>query len=253
MNPIEIRNSLLRRVAVIADPFYRAICANSKLYDVGGIDVHFDWSRVSLDPTSLFNFDHDLHSEKEVIEEFITEIRPDDVVFDVGANVGLYTLPALSKLTDGHIHAFEPHPIIAAQLRRNIVLNPGMVTVHNYALGGESAEFTISEYELSDVDDGYYTQMKRGDDLVSESPIDQPTIVKIDVEGHEIGVLEGMEKMLANCRVIFCEAHPQFLREFGYTVEDVRERLRSAGFKTKTLQRRENERHIKATRLNTTR
>src|SRR5690348_13933087 len=72
-------------------------------------------------------------------EVFQTLINPGDVVYDLGANVGFYTLLA-SKLTGptGQVHSFEPSPRNIAYLRRHLVLNGVQnCTVWEGAIGGK--------------------------------------------------------------------------------------------------------------------
>ena len=73
-------------------------------------------------------------------------LRPGDTFIDAGANIGLFTLLALSVVGDkGHVHAFEPNPLVAAMLRESLALNAAdNVTVHEIGLSDVegSAAFT---------------------------------------------------------------------------------------------------------------
>jgi hypothetical protein len=77
-------------------------------------------------------------NEEELLEMFLDEINPGDTVFDIGANIGLYTLPAALKLRGtGSVYAFEPVPIWFQRLRENIKLNhlSSMGNVFTFCVG----------------------------------------------------------------------------------------------------------------------
>jgi FkbM family methyltransferase len=127
-------------------------------------------------------------------------LQPDDIFFDVGANVGSYTILA-SRACGARSVAFEPDPDTADRLRRNVALNSiqDRVTVEQSAVG--SARGTVrfstgldtmnSLLEQSDAV-GQDVQCVRLDDLVHGVP----ALIKIDVEGFEQGVFEGAMRLL---------------------------------------------------------
>src|SRR5678815_6110374 len=70
-------------------------------------------------------------------------LRPDDVFYDIGANIGCYTLFAASRITTGHVYAFEPNVVNARSLMRNVEVNKleARVTVVTVALYSASGWF----------------------------------------------------------------------------------------------------------------
>jgi FkbM family methyltransferase len=142
-------------------------------------------------------------------------VRRDGVSVDVGANLGLYTheLARLSR----QVHAFEPSRDMAALLRRT---TPGNVIVHEVALSDRSgeAELVIPSaggelvHGLASIEPGVASAV---DQFASQTVAvrtldsivhDQVTFVKIDVEGHELHVLEGARELIDR-------SHPAFLVE----------------------------------------
>lgn len=140
-------------------------------------------------------------------------IRTGDTVWDVGANVGLYTAVFLQETGQGgHVVAFEPTAACFDQLRGRFT-DPARVTLKNMALG--DADGTISMAVDADplaathhivsgntAGAGFVAvNVRAAGSLVKEAPDLFPNAVKIDVEGHEGAVLDGFEPLLADKRL----------------------------------------------------
>lgn len=138
-------------------------------------------------------------------------IEPDDVTVDVGANLGLYTRELADR--SSLVHAFEPSPAMADILRRTTARN---VVVHETALSDHSGMTELKipadegrlTHSLASLEPGAVegfevnevsVPLARLDDVVSENV----SFVKIDVEGHELNVLEGAQGLIERCRPIF--------------------------------------------------
>lgn len=133
--------------------------------------------------------------------------RPGMRALDIGANIGLYTLELAARTgPDGHVWAFEPDPGNAKTLDCNLRLNQfGNVTVIPHAVGAESGETVLF---LDDAHHGNHRIFRTGnasreihvgrvslDDFFSAG--EQVDIVKVDVQGAEKYVLDGMRKLAA--------------------------------------------------------
>lgn len=140
-------------------------------------------------------------------------LRPGDVVYDVGANIGYMTLMFLKEVgTEGRVHSFEPSRRSFAYLERNLLADDPVVLVPK-AVGGEAGEVVFEEFErlnLSSVA-GYGTaesQARRPAsryaveivtlDAYAHATDSRPCFVKIDVEGLEAEVFQGMRRLLAD-------------------------------------------------------
>src|SRR5215510_4226956 len=129
---------------------------------------------------------------------FETVIQPDDVVYDVGAHVGFYTLLA-ATLTHrgGHVVAFEPLPRNLEYLRRHLRLNGTTnVTVVEGALWEDTGGVRILDGPASaevrvDPRGTIAVHSLTLAHVVFEGGLAAPTVLKIDVEGAEIRVLRG--------------------------------------------------------------
>jgi FkbM family methyltransferase len=146
-------------------------------------------------------------------------IRPGDVFFDVGANVGFFTILGARLVGgSGSVVAFEPEPENLAALRDNVGLNAfSNVVVVASAVSSSSgaahlhvphrATARLLPIDRVDVTAPRVVTMSI-DDFVTEHPELAPDVVKIDVEGHEAEVIRGMRETLARLRpTVLCELH----------------------------------------------
>lgn len=93
----------------------------------------------------------DFGDEKEFLEQFVFAIQPDDIVFDVGASVGLMTVYAASAAFKGRVFAFEPDPETMRRLRRNVLLNSlSNVELLPWVLSDRKEEVTLYTVEQAE-------------------------------------------------------------------------------------------------------
>jgi FkbM family methyltransferase len=155
--------------------------------------------------------------EKGTIAWLDRELGPDDVFFDIGANIGIYTVFAAKRISgSGLVVAFEPHIPSASSLIENLFLNDvqqraRLVTA---ALTNENRLDTFNYYAThaassssqfgSFVAEGrnfepVFVELKSGstlDSLCGSGLLPAPDVVKIDVDGNELHVLQGMRNVL---------------------------------------------------------
>lgn len=152
--------------------------------------------------------------EREQSLAFRDTLRPGNVVYDLGANVGYYSC-LCAKLVgpEGRVIAFEPDPVNAGYLRQHVRWNRlTNVVVQESAVGAKSGETHFragtgtGTGHVSD-DGGTPIRIRRLDDFVEESGL-IPHHLKIDVEGHECAVLEGALRTIERHRpTIFLSTH----------------------------------------------
>jgi FkbM family methyltransferase len=142
--------------------------------------------------------------ESHVQRLFCERVRPGDIVFDIGANVGFFSLLA-SKLVGpkGRVYAFEPLPrnlsYIEQHLRLNAVTN---VTVKPIAIASTSgtASFGDGENEsqarLSEKGEHHVTTASLDDLVANGTP--RPAFIKMDIEGAEFDALRGAPILLSS-------------------------------------------------------
>lgn len=201
-----------------------------------------------------------LQGERKIIADFLQSIKGDDVFFDVGANTGLYACFA-GQIIDGNVITFEPHPGNVQRLEENAELNQLDIQCHPIALSNESGtaqlkvvsgedEAGAGTHALSTRDrtDSIEIKKDRGDGLIEREDIPSPTVLKIDVEGAEQQVLEGLQNSLKkdSCHTVYCEVHPNRLDDFGDSRDEIHSLLEECGFKTEIIERRSPQYFIKA-------
>ena len=142
---------------------------------------------------------------------------------DVGANVGVYSL-ILSEVSRLTVYAFEPHPVTYRYLQKNIEINPGRsIVAVNSAVGNVDGTVYLTDYPGSatnrvltgssaNQESGLEVPVCRLDTFCSSRNI-LPEIVKIDVEGYELAVLEGLGELITAVEVLCLELKHQSKEE----------------------------------------
>ena len=189
-------------------------------------------------------------NELPVQEAVRDSVSPGEVFYDVGANVGFFGLIAARVVGDaGVVYAFEPIPHIAAQARANAESNnltnlevlevavsdrddsaPLIVTTHPGGAtlsGADAGDDALHEVEVRTV---------RLDTLVEAGTIRPPNAVKIDVEGVEVEVLEGLRTTLARYRPrVICELDAATRERLAEKIEGTNAVFRDLGYATREL------------------
>lgn len=180
-------------------------------------------------------------------------IEPGMTVVDAGANVGILTLPIARAVgKTGRVLAFEPTPSICSLLRRTILLNDSSdrVTVYEIALGRISGRATLhlssvaghnslyafdSDYAFATPEQVIEVELRRLDDVVPAGT--RIHVIKLDVEGSELDVLFGMERVLAENPelAIVAEFGPSHLKRTGQSAEDWTGAFAERGFDLFTI------------------
>jgi FkbM family methyltransferase len=191
-------------------------------------------------------------AEAGTIGRLRDEIRPDDVFLDVGSNLGAYAVFVGETLETGHVIAVEAVPSTADKLRRNLALNDVDATVATVAFGADpgTVSMTVPDAHGSSAvtTDGGDVDVRRvrGDDYLDRSDLPSPTVVKVDVEGYELSVVEGLRESLRDpaCRLVYCEVHPARLRAFGGSAPILASTLSDLGFETSRIADLPGERYV---------
>jgi FkbM family methyltransferase len=154
------------------------------------------------EPIELISFydelrDYYAQCELETKRWFVDHIRPDWWIFDIGANIGYYTILFGQLAPRGRVFAFEP-TATTAMLRTNLEHN-GIrnAEIHEVALGATTGERSDRIYRLwgSDGEVKSYP-FYRLDDFIDRHRIDRVDCLKIDVDSFDFEVLRGAEQTL---------------------------------------------------------
>lgn len=195
--------------------------------------------------------------ERQILEDYVAELRPSDIVWDAGSNVGLYASFA-AEIASQSV-AIEPVPSNVSALSRNLSRNDlgDDSTIIAAALG--SSEGTVSvptgskpgeNHKLSSSSGSAQVPVKRGDDLIRATDTPAPSVLAMDVEGAEADALDGLRETLADVRLAYIEVHEGLLSDYRRSVDDVIEILDETGFEISVFdERRSGNYHLKAVDL----
>ena len=173
---------------------------------------------------------------KEQLKEGMT-------IAEVGANIGYYALMEASIIGNkGKIYAIEPFPPNFELLKKNIEINKynDRFELHNIAISnqpGKTKLFIQDKHNLcnmleSGACEGYVeVETKTLDDFIQGKKL--PDMIRMDIEGYEYFVLEGMKKTLKDCEQckMFIEIHPYQMYEKGLDYKKPIQMLFDSGFK----------------------
>jgi FkbM family methyltransferase len=184
----------------------------------------------------------DTNGEYEVLRRL--EGARFETIFDVGANVGEWSLAAHAVFPSAMIHAFEIVPQTCEMLRRNTALIPEII-VNEFGLSNKLDGVDINFYPdhpelatLTNYPHAYEHRViqgsvKKGDTYVSDSHLDQIDFIKMDVEGAEHLVLDGLRSTIEQGKIsvfqfeygrvniltkFLLKDHYDFFRSRGYVV-----------------------------------
>jgi FkbM family methyltransferase len=180
-------------------------------YAVVRLDKGFRMKLDLADPEQLKVYFYGHYHERYEADLVQRLLSGDDVFWDVGANVGYFTLVAATALNHrGRIVAFEPGQNAYARLTENIALNPyqniqtfpvavsdreGEAVLH---LTGDIADSSASLYPATGSQAGQEVCRTVALDHVLDSEgLRPPNLIKLDAEGAELAVLQGAQGLLA--------------------------------------------------------
>ncbi len=172
-------------------------------------------------------------------------LRPDDVAFDVGANLGCYTVLMAGIVKGGACHAFEPSRALFDRLRLNCQANdlgPNLV-LNQLAVGERDGEAWL--HTFSGLGHGHSSLSALGrsdftrtairvvslDSYVREHAVDRVDFIKVDVEGAERSVLRGASSLFERDPppLWLLEVNAETSSRFGYTPAELLHGLRDRG------------------------
>jgi FkbM family methyltransferase len=180
------------------------------------------------------------------LQHFVAAIGNGDVVFDIGANIGAYCVSIGRARPGAQVHAFEPidlnGSLIQVSLHLNRLNNVQLVRKCVSDSAGR-VEFSLAEDSAysSMIDTGRKAELRRFicdtvalDQYCEEQGHVRPGLVKIDVEGAELKVLQGATQLFADPsrrpRLVLIELYDQNLAAFGTSIDEVTAWMTARGY-----------------------
>ncbi len=166
--------------------------------------------------------------EPEFLNWIDNELKNKDNFFDIGSNVGIYSIYAALRKKGANVHSFEPEYANLNLLKNNVIINSlnKKINLYSFAFGEKceisnlyiqdftpgSALHTVEKKNIPKTKTGKKILWKEGifvitlDQFVKETKV-IPSLIKIDVDGNELNVLRGGKTTLKNkkLRSIFIE------------------------------------------------
>ena len=189
--------------------------------------------------------------EPDETNYFNSILKPNDICFDVGGNVGFFSMLMAKRASKGVVHVFEPIPLNAALIRTSAELNGfGNLVINNVAVGSQkgSVAFSISiDSAYSSMhptgrraeDKSIIVPVKTIDEYVTVHSVPRIDILKVDVEGAEALVIEGAANILKDTtrrpRMVLLELFDINLVPFDSDVLKIVSRMVSFGYAAKVL------------------
>jgi FkbM family methyltransferase len=198
------------------DSYQIKVKGSSVCYDTTD-DFSKLWYHAASRPTE--------YHEPHLSNQFISHLKKGDIVFDVGCLIGYFTCLA-SELVgeEGSVHAFEIDKNCLPLIEKSIALNNYKnITVNNLAVCDHNGEQSITQFDRLRLGEMLLTKNKKNTVKVKATTIDQyivncglvPDLVKIDVEGSEMLVLNGMHQLLLKGKTrLLIEIHVRKLHQF---------------------------------------
>jgi FkbM family methyltransferase len=186
----------------------------------------------------------------------MSELKPGMTIVDIGANIGYYALlEAKTVGNSGKVYAIEPEPANFDRLKKNIALNNyANIETYKIAVCDMSGKKTLYQSEspnLHSLLGANGTNAPKNSYIstidVQTTSLDEflngkqpPDLIRMDVEGYEYYIIEGMKQTLnANRNLkIFMELHSATMKAAGLNMEVMMTTLSDTGFKPKYLIRR---------------
>lgn len=188
-----------------------------------------------------------------VVDAMKHVLKPGDIFFDVGANIGYLSAVAAGLVgTQGQVHCFEPVPAYFARLKRFAELNPEYAIHANCCAAGETQttrpiyvtkeagqSTLVSSYRsAAEIERTEQIPLVRLDSYIESKGIDRVTLIKIDAEGYEFPVLKGLRNYLQStgCRpAIICEIAPRVYALMGSSLRELVRYMEGFGYRALDL------------------
>jgi FkbM family methyltransferase len=203
-----------------------------------------DHIRLKIHPECRHGFDYFCYKSPAMVDElnaFLAHARDKYRLLDVGALHGLFSLVFAANRQDKTAVAVDASPIAFARLLYNIHKNRlGNITPVECALSAGSGtlrmhyewEHAVAAPIKDSSQKGICVNKRSGDELCEELAF-LPDIVKIDVEGHEVKVIQGLSRVIGRSRpVIFLELHPARIAQEQDRIDDLVRFFESSGYRS---------------------
>ena len=213
-----------------------------------GIKIECDSGDHRIAPIEVLNFFDYEKDESDMIENLICFGSEKKNFFDIGANIGWYSIMVAKSNRNVLVHSFEPIPKTYQSLVKNVDLNSlPNISTHNFGFSDKSGEFDFYYYpegsgnaSSANVTGRSDTEVvkckvKTLDEYVNESN-EQIDFIKCDVEGAELLVFKGGIDAIINSKpIVFSEILRKWSEKFNYNPNEIFELFHKLGYLSFTV------------------
>ncbi len=171
----------------------------------------------------------------------ICDINPKDIVIDIGAHIGSFTLLASKKANKGKVLSYEPSQESFKLLKENVKINNGNnIILHNEAVGKNSGEGYLFQHK-NNAENSLYKKSNNKKkihlttlaEIFRKYQLNKCDVLKLDCEGAEYDILFSSGNQLSKVKKIILEYHEPtyFGIDNKYSVNSLMEFLKKKGFK----------------------
>lgn len=196
-------------------------------------------------PIETLNFFDYEKAESAMVDKLVAD---GDNFFDIGANIGWYSINIAVSRRAAKIYCFEPIPKTYEHLKQNLALNSvPNVTAHNFGFSSQNGEFTFYYYPegsgnassanvtgRSDVET-VQCKVRTLDGYINETGV-HVDFIKCDVEGAELLVFQGGIEAISRDRpIVFSEILRKWSAKFNYNPNQIFDLFRQQGYRSFTV------------------
>lgn len=183
-------------------------------------------------------------------------IKPTDVVFDIGANIGEFSVFVAKRVSQGFLHSFEPTKRLSEVTKNNLQLNEFKnTTVHQIGFSHQDADLPIyksvergadgainnglnSLFKDEKLDVAEVIHVTRLDDWFKKNQIPKINFIKMDIEGAELFALQGGQETIRQQKPkMIIEVNPKTCERAGYTAQALVQFIGSLGYTIHNIDR----------------
>jgi len=229
-----IKDRDIEKVEILAD---KVIITSKEL----GIKILCNRYDERIAPIEILNFRNYEKNDSDMIFRLVND---SETIFDIGGNMGWYSI-GLSKVKKNvNIHTFEPIPSTYESLVKNAEINDSKIIINNFGLsdikqdltfyfhkeGSGNASSAMMNEERENIE--VKCHVDTIDNYCYDNNIQQLDFIKCDVEGAELLTFKGGIKTIKEYKpIIFAELLRKWSAKFDYHPNEVIELLKSIGYK----------------------
>jgi len=224
----------------------------SKFYNFKCNQYIGEYGPFKFDPEFLFsNYSAFGNKHNRGFNHLMKNLKSKKTLLDIGAHIGLVSIPAaLNMNQDSKIIAFEPSNKNYKHLKNHIKANnfTKKIKLYKNLVGEKNCKknfyYSKDESPLNSIIKVKQIE-KYNSQSINQISIDYfckksgivPDIIKIDVEGAELNVLKGAKETILKYKpIIYLSVHPSHLKALGYDLKQLKDLIKSLGYKTEDFQ-----------------